>query len=324
MGEKVMAEEQKVPEQGTQPAVELAKKDGPKRADLVVKDDSAFSMYLDTGRFEQLQRAARMFSESGTIPVHYQKKPADCFIGITRALLVNMDPFTFMQHTYVIGNKLGMEAQLAIALVNSRGPFTGPIQWRESGKGNDKAVTAYATHRITGEVCEATVTWAMVEAEGWAAKNGSKWKTMPDIMFKYRSASFLARLYCPEVLMGMRTVDELDDIRDVTATILPSDGKSHSFSFAGKAAAPAVDAPAAPETEQSPVEDRMADLVQMLRESTGAAPSAINQAISEASPNGDGHYDIDALEARIKELVAPAPPAGKKGELFSREPGQEG
>jgi len=66
------------------------------------------------------------------------------------------------------------------------------------------------------------VTWAMVEAEGWASKAGSKWKSIPDLMFRYRSAMFLARLYCPEVLLGMHSVDELHDIQPIDVTPKPS------------------------------------------------------------------------------------------------------
>ena len=32
-------------------------------------------------------------------------------------------------------------------------------------------------------------------------------------MFHYRSAAFFAREYCPEVLNGLQTVEELKDVR---------------------------------------------------------------------------------------------------------------
>jgi hypothetical protein len=53
----------------------------------------------------------------------------------------------------------------------------------------------------------------MVKAENWLDKAGSKWKTMPEQMFKYRCAAFFARTYCPEVLNGLQTVEELRDVR---------------------------------------------------------------------------------------------------------------
>lgn len=190
-----------------------------KVADMIPSvDESIFNTFLDTSTFDQTWRAAQLLAKTDLLPAHFKNKPENCFLAFTMARQVGANPFTFMQKTYVIGGKLGMEAQLIISLVNSRGPFTGPIQWRMKGdfseKGNKKewSCTAYATHKLTGEICEATVSWAMVEAEGWSKKAGSKWLTMPEIMFRYRSASFLASLYCPEVKFGMPTAEELEDI----------------------------------------------------------------------------------------------------------------
>lgn len=178
-------------------------------------DDSAYSTFLDTNTFNQTWRAATLLSKSDLVPQHYKNKPENCFLAFTAARRVNADPFVFMQKTFVIGGKLGMESQYMIAMVNTKGPFTGPIQWKMEKSGDRIiACTAYATHKITGEKCEATVTAKMVEAEGWSKKSGSKWLSLPELMFKYRSAAFLARLYCPEVLFGMRPADELEDIED--------------------------------------------------------------------------------------------------------------
>ncbi len=54
----------------------------------------------------------------------------------------------------------------------------------------------------------------MAEAEGWSKKSGSKWKTMPELMLSYRAATFFGRMYCPDLLMGMQTQDELQDIKE--------------------------------------------------------------------------------------------------------------
>ena len=57
----------------------------------------------------------------------------------------------------------------------------------------------------------------MAVKEGWYMKNGSKWKTMPEQMLRYRAASFFGRVYAPELLMGLRSVEEEKDrIIDVT------------------------------------------------------------------------------------------------------------
>lgn len=61
----------------------------------------------------------------------------------------------------------------------------------------------------------APVTMEMAVAEGWFGKNGSKWKSMPDLMMRYRSAAFFGRIYAPELLMGLPAAEEVHDIIDV-------------------------------------------------------------------------------------------------------------
>ncbi|OEY96075.1 recombinase RecT [Acinetobacter proteolyticus] len=56
----------------------------------------------------------------------------------------------------------------------------------------------------------------MAVKEGWYSKNGSKWQTMPEQMLRYRAASFFGRVYAPEILMGLRSVEEEQDMIDVT------------------------------------------------------------------------------------------------------------
>ena len=144
----------------------------------------------------------------------------------------------FMQKSYIVHGRPGIEAQLKIALVNARGPFTGPIQWRMSGEGKSRKCTAFAVHRDTGETCEYTIDWATVEAQEWnkPGKNGfpSRWTTMPDKMFRYRSASWLIDLYCPEVTLGLATVDELleaDEARTIDVT--PGGASAKVIEFPG-------------------------------------------------------------------------------------------
>lgn len=176
--------------------------------------------------FAQLQRAAALYSASKFVPETFQNDVASCFIAIELAVRWKLSPVLVMQHLYLVHGKPGLDGQLAIALINSQGPFRGRIQWRFEGEGKTRKVTAYGTLRDTGEICEATVDWNMVEAEGWnrdkPLRDGkgvqkSKWNTMADHIFKFRSAAFLGRTYCPEVLMGLHTIDEVEDITTAAA-----------------------------------------------------------------------------------------------------------
>ena len=53
----------------------------------------------------------------------------------------------------------------------------------------------------------------MAADEGWISKNGSKWKTMPEQMLQYRAGAFFARVNCPDLLLGLPTVEEVNDVK---------------------------------------------------------------------------------------------------------------
>lgn len=205
------------------------KYEGPK--DLIVQDAGEFANWLDTGRFNHLWRIANIFSLSGAmVPVHFQNQPEACFVAVQMAFRLGVDPMMFLQKSYNIKGKPGIEATLAIALCNTNGPFTGPIQYKWSGdEGKDNwTCTAYATHKATEEVCEISIDMKMVKDAGW----GNNWKTMPRLMFMYRTAMWLIRAYCPEVILGMHSLDELRDageVIDVSPIIDHTDAKNASI-----------------------------------------------------------------------------------------------
>lgn len=187
---------------------------------MVTVDNGQFSNLLDTAKFEHLWRLSKAFSASDLVPAQFHKKPENCFIGIQMAIRLGVDPFMFLQSCYVVHGRPGIEAKLAIALANSSGVFIGPIRYRLDGAGKQRSCTAFATVRETSETIEMTVDWAMVEAEGWNKKSGSKWLTMPEVMFRYRAAMMLIRTHCPEVIMGMQSKEELEDIHPETAAVV--------------------------------------------------------------------------------------------------------
>lgn len=175
-----------------------------------------------------LWRIGEMYARSGMTPEHYRGKPADCAIAAQMALRCRVNIMTFMQSSYIVHGKPGIEAKLAIAMLNASGQIKGRIRFKLEGEGKSRKCTAFATDADSGEEIRQTVDWATVEAEGWLQKSGSKWKTMPDLMFQYRSAMFLIRVFFPDVLMGMYSLDELDD-SDQDDAPLPSRGSVTSI-----------------------------------------------------------------------------------------------
>jgi hypothetical protein len=113
-----------------------------------------------------------------------------------------------MQSIYVVHGRAGWSSSYMIARINQSGSIKGRITWETIGKGKDMEVTAKAILSDTGEVVSATATMQMAIAEGWASNK--KYQTMPELMLRYRSASMLQRLYFPEVMLGMRTAEDLE------------------------------------------------------------------------------------------------------------------
>ena len=89
---------------------------------------------------------------------------------------------------------------------------------------HDIECVAYTTKRGSDGVLESSpVSVRLAVQEGWYTKNGSKWQTMTKQMLMYRAASMWTNAYAPELSMGMRTVEEQQDIyteyEDVTAEV---------------------------------------------------------------------------------------------------------
>lgn len=191
------------------------------------------------------------------------KAVANCMIAIEIATRIGASPLMVMQNMTPIYGKPSWSSKLLIATVNTCGRFE-PLQFRFTDKGmcgmvdytdyvwdsasrTKKPVTkqfdgrkvmniecvAYTTKKGSTDVLESSpVSIELAIQEGWYTKNGSKWQTMTKQMLMYRAASFWTSAYAPELSMGMRTVEEQQDIyvdyQDVTATEVETEKKENA------------------------------------------------------------------------------------------------
>ena len=162
-----------------------------------------------------LWRLAQVYADSQMVPECYRGNVSDCAIAIQMAIRCRVNILTFLQSSYVVYGKAGIEAKLAIALINSSGKIIGRVQFvaEKDKAGQVVSCRAVATDATTKELIEGpAVTWEMAKAEGWTDKKGTKWHSLREPMFMYRSATFLVRMHFPDVLFGMHTTDELEDM----------------------------------------------------------------------------------------------------------------
>lgn len=175
----------------------------------LTQQDRSLDFLTDANAFEHIWRVATAFSGSKMVPAHFQGKPQDTFVAIQMALQLQINPLLCLQNVAVINGRPSFSAQFMIGLANSRGPFAGPLTWHSEGQGDSLSVTCQATLAATGEIVSVNVSMAMAKADGWT-KN-AKYRSIPEQMLRYRSATWLIRLYCPEVTCGMQSTDELKD-----------------------------------------------------------------------------------------------------------------
>jgi hypothetical protein len=167
-------------------------------------------------RFALRQRQAKMFAMSPLVPEHLRKGGAEqaianCWIALTMAEAMGEQPLILMQNIHVVSGKAGFAAQYMIARANASSVFKGRIDWIIDKSDKDNlSVTAFAFLADTGDRIEFTVDMKMAKAEGWT-KN-PKYQSIPELMLRYRSATFLVRLYAPDVMLGYQTVEEVEDV----------------------------------------------------------------------------------------------------------------
>lgn len=206
---------------------------------------------LDKG--EQMMRYASTLSKSNIIPKAFVGNAPNCFVALDVAQRLGVGVMEVMQNMHVVHGTPGFSSKYAIALANERGPFKGPIGFEWNPDPRNPSVRAYATVESTGQVVEFTCDLAMANAEGWT-KN-PKYKSMPQLMLSYRAATLLVRLYCPEVLLGLQTAEEVQDVRFAESTVVE---KGESFSALAPAEEPAEAPQEQPQMEEEQeVEERV-------------------------------------------------------------------
>ena len=178
--------------------------------------------YADEKSFELAQRIAKALAASDLVPQTYKGKVENVMIALEMANRVKASPIMVMQNLNVIQGKPSWSSSFIISVINSCGQFT-PFRFVIAGVNETLTCYAIAKDNDGNECISPTVTMQMAKLEGWLDKAGSKWKTMPELMIRYRAAAFFGRLYCPELLMGMQTEEEVIDVAPEKETTLKPD-----------------------------------------------------------------------------------------------------
>jgi len=181
-------------------------------SDLIPQETVAQrELSLQVAEFEFFQRKAALYASSKIIPKDFQGNVAHCFQVIEMAKHLNVPEMIAFQHCYIIHGKASFSAVFMISCFNTSGRFT-PINYEFIGEGDTRSCRATTTIKETGElVVGPEVSIATAKADGWYSKAGSKWKTIPELMLRYRAASWLVKTVAPEIAVGLSEKEEVID-----------------------------------------------------------------------------------------------------------------
>lgn len=189
--------------------------------------------------------ASMMASGKTTVPQHLRGNQADCFAICLQAIQWGMNPFPVAQKTHLVNGTLGYEAQLVNAVVVNSGAIKGRFDYEFFGPW-ERVIGKFKVIRKEkeGKPVEYRVPdWTFADEAGCGVKviahlaggqtrdvtlllqqartrNSTLWADDPKQQLAYLGVKRWARLYTPDVILGVYSVDELEEI-DVTP---PSDG----------------------------------------------------------------------------------------------------
>ena len=174
--------------------------------------DFSLGIFGTSDNFMMATQMAKALASSTVVPKEYQGNFSNGLVAIEIAQRLRTSPLMVMQNLNVIQGRPSWSAQFLIAMVNGSGKYDMELQFDEKTDKDGKPFSCQCwTERKGRKVTGIVVDMEMAKAEGWVQKNGSKWKTMPQVMLRYRAASFFARMNCPELTLGYYSQDEIID-----------------------------------------------------------------------------------------------------------------
>lgn len=205
-----------------------------------VSDVQLNEMVFMPERFTAMDKLAEvMASGNCTVPRHLAGNKGDCFAIVMQSMMWGMNPFAVAQKTHLVNGTLGYEAQLVNAVVTDHikgafhydwfGPWenvVGKFKWCEGKNGSRFQAPGWKPEDETG--CGVTVS-ATLKGETEprelslllcqaTVRNSTLWASDPKQQLAYLAVKRWARLYKPGAILGVYSVDELEQEEPVNVT----------------------------------------------------------------------------------------------------------
>ncbi|MEW5848854.1 MAG: hypothetical protein AB2A00_08565 [Myxococcota bacterium] len=229
---------------------------------------------------EQLYKLSHNLSGSALIPNALRNRPADVAVVIMTGLELGLSPMQALRLIHVWNGKPSLSADLIVALVK-RSPACKYFRLLES----NARLATYETLR-EGEPEPTRMSFTVEQAQKAGLLNKDVWRNYPEPMLRARAAAYLARIVYPDVVGGIYTEDEGEEIRRNN-----SPGSVHAVSATVVDEAASVEVTPAPAAEMTPT---------AAQDAVVEPPAAPVTTSAEAAPATKDELDAEVTAALAK------------------------
>ena len=169
-----------------------------------------------------MEMAKLMAVSAQAVPKHLRGEPGMCLGICIQAIEWRLSPFAVANKSYVVNDRLAYESQLLHSVVEARAPIVGRLRCSYEGQNGDRTCTVTGLFEGESEPHEYTTP----KVKDIKVKNSPLWTSDTDQQLWYYGSRAWARKWCPDVLLGIYTPEEVEqfpageEARDVTPNLI--------------------------------------------------------------------------------------------------------
>lgn len=205
---------------------------------------STSALVLDGDSLDKMMRLAEVMALGrATLPKHFNGNSADCLAVVMQSMQWKMNPFAVAQKTHLVNGVLGYEAQLVNAVITTCAPVMDRLHYEWFGdwskvigkftiKNGDKGEYRVPGWKLGDEEGLGVRVWATFRGEDEPrvlelllaqarTRNSTLWADDPRQQLAYLATKRWSRLYCPDVILGVYSPDELEESAPVVRDVSP-------------------------------------------------------------------------------------------------------
>lgn len=266
---------------GTQGLRNLQAKRGP--SDIAVSSNRGGVRF--TSAQQMIDMAMLLSTADKAVPKHLRANPGACLRIVMQADEWGFSPFAVADQSYEVNDRIAYQSQMLHAVIERHAPLRERLSFRYVGEGTDLTCTVIG--HLLGE--EKPREWESPKIKDIKVKNSPMWTADPRKQLFYYASRDWARIYCPDVLLGVYSRDEIGEdyrserIRDAEASgtladRLPKDHDGFDSDGIATQLRSTIGAPAEPAGEVS----GKADDTAAQTETTSGEPALVGEPTNEA------------------------------------------